>query len=137
MRSHEPLPPAQIVNMAVKPYVLLDWVVRCGACEDALIQLLRYAFLSEALCVSGHLPYAAEIVTSAQRRLAQFYAHASETGQWQLDDETYVALQGALSAYVAQLHIVSTEGLQRAGILFEEWKQNHGKGTALAQEASA
>jgi len=136
MRSQLPLSPSQILNLSLKPYVALDWMVRCGACEDAALLVLQYAFLSEALCSAGHLPYAREIVVGAQAQLAEFYAHATKTGQWQLDDDTYAALQSALSVYFAQVHIVSATDLQRARLVIEAWKKDYRKAIALAQQAT-
>ncbi|MFL9912449.1 hypothetical protein [Paraburkholderia sp. RL17-337-BIB-A] len=131
IRSRLPLSPSQILNLSLKPYVALDWMVRCSVCEDSALLVLQYVFLSEALCCAGHLAYAQEIVVRAQTRLAELYANATKSGQWQLDDDTYAALQSALSVYIAQLHIVSRADLQRAGLVIEEWKKNHRK--AIAQ----
>ncbi|MFM0131644.1 hypothetical protein [Paraburkholderia sediminicola] len=137
IRSRLPLSPSQILNLSLKPYVALDWMVRCSVCEDSALLVLQYVFLSEALCHAGHLAYAQEIVVRAQTRLAEFYANATKSGQWKLDDDTYAALQSALSVYIAQLHFVSGADLQRAGLVIEEWKKNYRKAIAQAQQAIA
>jgi len=137
IRSRLPLSPIQILNLSLKPYVALDWMVQCGVCENSALLVLQYVFLSEALCHAGHLAYAQEIVVRAQTRLAEFYANGTKSGQWQLDDDTYAALQSALSVYIAQLHMVSGADLQRAGLVIEEWKKNYRKAIDQAQQAVA
>lgn len=62
-------------------------------------------------------PMQGEMFLSVQMRVARLYERRTESGQWQLDDEAYAALRGALSAYVAQLHIISADDLQRAQLL--------------------
>src|ERR1700692_3327072 len=129
MRARIPLTPDRIKRLSLIPYVAFDWMVRRGVCEDSVLVLLQDLFLSEALCLDGHLTHARAIAVEGQKRLADLYKAGLEKQQWALDDETYRAVQSSLSVYVAQLPLVSEADVKRAFERIASWRGNNNGGT--------
>jgi hypothetical protein len=133
MRSHLPLNPAQIVNLALKPYIALDWIERCRLCEESALVVLQYLFLAEAFCVMGHMPYGKALVSEAQRRLAECFEVATETGEGRLDDETYLVVKDGLAVYFAQLHVIAAADVPAAAAMIKAWRESYNTRTAGKQ----